>query len=52
MINVLWIFLAGGISLFFFYEYNRVKKAKRDERREQIKENRQELLDKTLKSKK
>lgn len=51
-INIPWGLLAIGISLYLFYEYNRVKKAKRKERRERMNEHRQGLLDKLLKSKK
>ena len=47
-----WGILAIGISFYLFYEYNRVQKAKRDERREEINERWKELLDNVLKSKK
>jgi len=44
--------IALFISFYVFYEYNRVKKAKREYRREYMNERRQELLDKVLKKKK
>lgn len=43
---------AALASIYLFTEYNRVQKAKRDERRDQINERRKELLDNVLKSKK
>jgi len=45
-----WGFIAIFISFYIFREFNRVKKAKRDERRDELNERRQELLDKVLKS--
>ena len=42
---------AALASIYLFTEYNRVQKTKKDERREQINERRQELLDNVLKSK-
>jgi biotin transporter BioY len=51
-IYVPWGFIAIFISLYIFREYNRVKKAKRDQRREDMNERRQELLDNLFKSKK
>jgi L-asparagine transporter-like permease len=40
------------VSLYIFYESNRAKKAKRNERRDYINERRQELLDNVLKKNK
>lgn len=40
------------ISLYLFRENNRVRKAKREERRDYINERRQELLDNVIKLKK
>jgi len=37
--------------IYLFYEYNRVKKNKRLERREELSQRRQELLDNVIKSK-
>jgi hypothetical protein len=45
-------FIAIFISLYLFYEYNRVKRAKRDERREERYARQQELLDNIYRSKK
>lgn len=50
------IYIPGGfisicISIYIFYQYNRVQKAKRNERREQLNERRKELLDDLIKSK-
>jgi sensor domain CHASE-containing protein len=42
---------AALASIYLFTAYNRVQKTKRDERRDQINERRQELLDNVLKSK-
>lgn len=39
------------ISLYIFRESNRVKRAKREERREYLNERRQELLDNVIKTK-
>ncbi len=44
--------VAAFISFYLFREFNRAKKTKRDERREEINERRQELLDNLLKAKK
>jgi hypothetical protein len=49
-IYVPWSFIAIFISLYTFYEYNRVRKLRRKERLEERKERRQELLDNILKS--
>jgi len=45
-------FIAVFISFYIFREYNRVKKAKRDERRDEINQRRQELLDNLFRKKK
>jgi len=45
-------FIAIFISFYLFREYNRVQRAKRDERREHLNERRQELLDNVVKKKK
>ena len=42
-------FIAIFVSFYLFREYNRVQRAKRDERREHLNERRQELLDKVIK---
>ena len=47
-----WGFIAIFISLYIFREYNRVKKARQEERREEINQRRQELLDNVIKAKK
>ena len=41
--------LGSLVSLYIFYEYNRVKRDRREERREYLNERRQELLDNVLK---
>jgi hypothetical protein len=46
------IAVCAFFSLYIFYEYNRVQKAKREERREYLNERRQELLDNVIKPKK
>ncbi|MBS1669208.1 MAG: hypothetical protein JST58_17680 [Bacteroidetes bacterium] len=46
-----WGFIAIFISFYIFHEYNRVKRAKRDERREYLNQRRQDILDNALKSK-
>jgi len=51
-IYVPWGFIAIFISLYIFREYNRVKKAKKDERREYMNQRRQQLLDELFKAKK
>lgn len=51
-IVVPWGLIAIFISLYIFREYNRVTKAKRDNRREYMNERRQELLDDLLKKNK
>ncbi len=51
-IYVPWGFITIFISFYLFREFNRGKKAKRDERRAQMNERRQELLDNVLKKKK
>ena len=48
-IVVPWGLIAIFISLYIFREYNRVTKAKRENRREYMNERRQELLDNLLK---
>ncbi|HEV3412084.1 MAG TPA: hypothetical protein VG101_06380 [Puia sp.] len=48
-IVVPWGLIAIFISLYLFKEYNRVRKAKRENRREYMNERRQELLDNLLK---
>lgn len=47
-----WGLIAIFISLYLFEEYNRVKKAKRKNRREYMNQHRQELLDGVLKKNK
>jgi hypothetical protein len=47
-----WGLIAIFISLYLFREYNRVKKAKRENRREYMNKHRQELLDNILKKNK
>jgi amino acid permease len=44
-----WGLIAIFISLYLFEEYNRVRKAKRENRREYMNQHRQELLDGILK---
>ncbi len=51
-IMVPWGLIAVAISFYLFKELNRVKKAKRDERREYINERRQEILDNVVKKNK
>jgi hypothetical protein len=51
-IVVPWGMIAIFISFYLFKEYNRVKKAKRENRREYMNERRQELLDNVLKKNK
>ncbi len=51
-IFVPWGLIAIFISFYLFREYNRVKKAKREERRRYLNEHRQELLNKALKKNK
>jgi hypothetical protein len=51
-IVVPWGLIAIFISLYLFKEYNRVKKAKRETRREYMNQRRQELLDNVLKKNK
>ncbi|MES1161327.1 MAG: hypothetical protein ABUM51_11250 [Bacteroidota bacterium] len=43
-------FIMVFMSLYIFREYNRVKRAKRDERRESLDATRQEYLDRLIKS--
>ena len=43
---------AAGISIYLFYEYNRVKEAKQEDRREGLHERRQEYLDQLIAAKK
>jgi hypothetical protein len=45
-------FIAIFISLYLFYEYNRVRRAKYDERREDRIERQQELLDNIYRARK
>jgi hypothetical protein len=47
-----WGLIAIFTSLYIFREYNRVTKAKRENRREYMNERRQELLDNVLKKNK
>ncbi|HLA59886.1 MAG TPA: hypothetical protein VK622_14025 [Puia sp.] len=47
-----WGIILTFISFYIFREYNRVSKAKRNERREAINERRQELLNNVLKKNK
>jgi hypothetical protein len=51
-IYVPWGFIAIFISFYIFREYNRVRRAKRDERREYLNERRQQLIDNVVKAKK
>lgn len=51
-IVVPWGLIAIFISFYLFKEYNRVRKAKRENRREYMNERRQELLDNLLKKNK
>jgi hypothetical protein len=51
-IVVPWGLIAIFISFYLFKEYNRVRKAKRENRREYMNERRQELLDNVLKKNK
>jgi hypothetical protein len=46
-----WGLIAVVISFYFFGETNKVRRAKRDERREHIDERRQEILDNLRKQK-
>ena len=48
-IYVPWGLIAIFISFYLFREFNRVKKAKRQNRRERLNERRQQLLDNVLK---
>ena len=52
-INILvpWGLMAVFISFYLFGEFNRVKKARREERREYMNERRQEILNKVIKEK-
>ena len=47
-----WTLILFFISFYLFREYNRVKKAKREARREELNARRQELLDKVIKASK
>jgi hypothetical protein len=47
-----WGLIAIFISLYLFREFNRIRKAKRENRREYLNERRQELLDNLLKKNK
>jgi hypothetical protein len=51
-IVVPWGMIAIFISLYLFREFNRIRKAKRENRREYMNERRQELLDNLLKKNK
>jgi hypothetical protein len=51
-IVVPWGLIAIFISFYLFKEYNRVRKAKHENRREYMNERRQELLDNLLKKNK
>jgi len=51
-IMVPWGLIALSVSFYLFKELNRVKKAKRDERREYINERRQGMLDDVVKKNK
>ena len=44
--------IAAGISLYLFYQYNRVKEAKQDERRESLNDKRQQYLNQLIAAKK
>ena len=52
-INILvpWGLIAIFISFYLFGEFNRVRRAKRDERREYLNDRRQEIIDNVIKSK-
>jgi len=43
---------AAGISLYLFYQYNRVNDARREERRESLNSTRQQYLQRLLEAKK
>lgn len=47
-----WGLIAVFISFYLFKEFNRVKRARREERRDYLNERRQELLDNVLKKNK
>ncbi|HTQ27496.1 MAG TPA: hypothetical protein VMI35_05175 [Puia sp.] len=47
-----WGLIAVSISLYIFYEYNRVKKAKREERRKYLDEHRQKLIENAVRKNK
>jgi hypothetical protein len=51
-IVVPWGMIAIFISLYLFNEFNRIRKAKRENRREYMNERRQQLLDNLLKKNK
>jgi len=51
-IVVPWGLIAVFVSFYLFKEYNRVKRAKRDERREYMNEHRQDLLNKVVRKNK
>lgn len=50
-ITIPWGLMAIFISLFIFYAYNKVAKARREEKRERLKEKRQDYLNAILKAK-
>jgi len=52
-INIIipWGLIAVFISFYLFSEFNRVKRAKRDYRREYMNERRQQILDNVIKAK-
>jgi len=43
---------AAGISIYLFYEFNRVKQAKQEERRESLKDRRNQYLHQLIESRK
>ena len=45
------ILFAAGISIYLFHEFNRVKKAKQDQRRESLNDKRQQYISKLIESK-
>jgi hypothetical protein len=52
IVYIPWGLLAIGVSFYLFNEYNRVHRAKRDERREYLQERRKQLLENVLNSNK
>jgi len=43
---------AAGISIYLFYEFSRVKEAKREQRRESLNDKRQQYLNQLIEAKK